>query len=163
MGRSGFTLTELLIGTFLLVIGGGAALMGMRYGMIHMEYLSQFQVAMNAAQGKLEELSAASFATLWRGSEYAAAQSASGQRIALSDLPGGALVIQIRNADIQNSVNPSLLDLHVAACWEHRGRRIGENDGAQNCVETTGVAYPTPGWEINSPVMVSTRIARRED
>ena len=136
-----------------------AYLLGMQQGMIHTDYLSQYQIALHAAQGRLEQLAATDFDTLWTGAAFAAAQAGQ-QQEPLANLPGGMLSIQIRSADVVNP--PNLLDLHVAVCWTFRNTaRIGENNGNNNCVETSGLVYPTAGWEVNSPAMVSMRVARR--
>ena len=179
----GLTLVEVLIGTALLVVGGGALLVGIRYTTIHADYLSQCQVAMNAAQGLLEQLAATDFSLL-TGGQYGAA-FAGAQRCWLEDLNcngaqdageeafgtsrvssllgGGTLDLQIRQpADdaARNPDNPALLDLHVAACWQSRGRAIGED---RNCngVLDSGEDANTNGW-IDSPVMVSTRVGRMD-
>ena len=169
-GQGGWTLVEILVGTVLLIGGGGAVLLGMNSALIHADYLSQFQVAMNAAQGELEQLSALPFDTLWSGVEFANAR-ANGQRVELppelaEGLPGGAIAIKIRSADLRNPTNPALLDLYVAACWQSRGRRIGED---QNCngqldpgEDGATTLNPVPNGWIDSPAMVSTRIARRD-
>lgn len=68
VSQHGFTLVELLIGTALLVGGGGALAVGMCASMRHADYLSQLEVATNAAQGKLEQLMATPFDTLWNSS-----------------------------------------------------------------------------------------------
>ena len=131
-------------------------LLGMQYAMIHAGYLSEFQVAMDAAQGEVETLSATSFDTLWSGAEFVNAR-AGGQRVSLPNFPQGALAIHIRPVP-PAAINPTLLDLQVAACWESRGRRIGED---QNCngVLDPGEDVNQNGW-IDSPVMVSTRVGR---
>lgn len=157
--QSGLTLVDVLVGASLLVGGGTALLWAMHSGVIQADYLSQFQVAMNAAEGELEELSATSFDTLWTGAEYAAAR-ANGQGVALTDVPQGQLAIQIRNADVLNPMDPSLLDLHVAACWTSRGRRIGEDQNCNGALDA-GEDTNANGW-IDSPAEVSTRIAKRE-
>jgi prepilin-type N-terminal cleavage/methylation domain-containing protein len=152
MARRGFTLVELLVGTALLVGGSGALLLGMQQSAIHAEYLSQLQFAVNAAQGQLEALSATAFDTLWSGAEFSAARTGR-QTLPLPDLPGRALAVQIRSADIRNPLNPALLNLHVAVCWQSRGRQIGEAD----CQDGADAEE----W-VNSPVMVGTRVARRD-
>ena len=161
--RRGMTLLELLIGTALVVGGGGALLMGMHYAMAHAEYLRQVQIAMNAAQGRIEQLTSFSFDTLWEdnapasvGIAYAGART-SQQSETLTGVPSGTLVIQIRPVPLTN-LTPTLLDLHVAACWRHRGRAIGgdlDQNGA--CVD----GNDADSW-VNSPVMVTTRVARRD-
>ncbi len=157
--RHGWTLVELLIATALILGGGAALLLGMHSALIHAEYLAQFQTAINAAQGELERLSAIPYDTLASGAQFAQARSA-GQRIDLPTLPGGALAIQIQPVDPSNPTR-ELLNLHVAACWQSRGRRIGEDQNCNGQLDP-GEDRPTPGnnW-IDSPVMVSTRIARR--
>ena len=186
MRTRGLTLVEVVIGTALLTVGGGALLLGMNMAMMHTDYLIQMQVAMNAAQGELEQLGSASFDTLANvNGEFAQAWAPSGQcrgmgedkncngqldtgedrnGNALLDEPllGGRLSLQIRNADVRNPNSPAMLDLIVSACWKSRGRQIGED---RNC---NGVLNTTPVKEdinnnglLDSPVMLSTRIARR--
>lgn len=183
--RSGMTLVEVLISVLLLMGAGSALLLGMQHASIHADYLSQFQVAMNAAQGELERLMATSFDSLWTGAEFADARrtdapmgqcvgigedaNCNGQLDAGEDLdgdnaldaplPGGRLTIQIKQADPRNPLNPALLDLHVAACWTAKGRRIGEDQDCDGELDV-GEDAKGNGW-LDSPVMVSTRIARR--
>jgi len=184
--QRGLTLVEVLLGTALLVGGGGAILMGMRYSTIHAEYLSQHQVAMNAAQGLLERLSATGFATLL-GPQYAAARTPNPgtvQRCFLWDLNcngvleagevtadplnGGALDLQIRQPpeDVAiNGANPGLLDIHVAACWQSRGHAIGEDRNCNGILDLgedgSTTINPAPNGWVDSPVMVSTRVGRQ--
>lgn len=154
-------MVELLVGIVLFAAATTTFLWGMQQGMVHASYLSEFQVALHAAQGRLEQLAATDFDTLLSGAGFVAANAGVQQEV-LAGLPAGILAIQIRNADALNPGNPALLDLHVAVCWTfHSTMLIGENDGAANCMETSGAAYPNPGWEVNSPAMVSMRVARR--
>ncbi len=175
--RSGFTLVEVLIGSGLLIAGGGAMLVAMNFTSIHSEYLRQSQVAMDAAQGELEQLLATSFATLRNDSSFSNART--GRQCAgedvncnavldpgedvnlngvldpgpLQSLPSGQLVFQIRSADPRNPADPAILDIHVAACWRHHGREIGEagcQDGAD------------PNIWVDSVVMVSSRVAKSD-
>ena len=164
----GLTLIELLLGMLLLVGGATALLLSMNGTMATTQYLSEFHTAMNAAQGELEQLEATDFNALAAAPEYAQARrppgGPMGQCISMSGalscvddvlLPGGRLIIQIQSPDPSGE----LLDLHVAACWTSRGRRIGED---QNCDGQLDPAEDlnTNGW-VDSPVTVSTRIARR--
>lgn len=201
MSERGMTLVELLIGTALLVGGGGALVMGMHYGMIHSEYLTDYQVAMNAAQGRLEELASTDIDTLWTGAEWANARGANGRCMGLGEdrncngaldagedlngnaaldepLAGARLVVQIQAAPLvdpddwceppldecapptTNPTNPTLLDLHVAACWRTRGRNYGED---VNCNGRLDAGEDTDGdtW-ADSPAMASTRMGVRE-
>ena len=162
------TLVEVLIGTALLVGGGGALLLGMHYTLIHSDYLSEAQVAMQAAQGELEQLSNESFAMLSLGMTYADARrlcppGPCGQGVLVPDnpeFPRGLLGIQIKSFPPGTPfATATLLDLSVAACWTSRGRRIGED---QNCngILDVGEDLNTNGW-IDSPAMVSTRIATK--
>ena len=173
------TLVELLIATVLLVAGGGALLFGMQYAMAYSDYLRNFQVAMNAVQGKLEELSSTEFTTLATGTAYAAARSAAGQCAGMNEdsncngtlnagedtngngqldepLPGGRLVIRIQPSP-PAATNPTLLDLHVAACWTIRARAFGED---RNCNGLLDAGEDLNGnGVIDSPAMASTRVA----
>lgn len=152
------TLVELLIGTALFVGGGGALLLGMHYSMIHSSYLHQEQLAINDVQGTLEQISAMPFDTIWEdgggGGIYGAART-SQMALPLDALPGGSILLQIRPVPLGNP-NPSLLDIAVAACWTHRNRAIGER--------TAGVCGDgaDANWWVDSSVMVSTRVARRD-
>ena len=181
--RRGVTLAELLIGLALLVGGGGTLLAGMHYATIHAEYLSEHQIAMNAAEGLLERLAATNFDTLM-GSQYAAARGGiqrcllwdlncngvveTGEVLNDSLLPTGALDVQLRQPSedaLRNPGNPALLDIHVAACWQSRGRSIGEDRNCNGVLDpaedgSTSIA-PTPNGWVDSPVMVSTRVGRR--
>lgn len=154
--RGGMTLVEILIATVLLVAGLGTLLFGLYYAMIHADYVKQAQVAMNAAQGQLEQLAAADFDTLLADPGYCTGScSATRPVLLVLDGPDGQLAIQIRPVPLTNTT-PDLLDIHVAACWQHRGRAIGEANGATACA-TDGVA----NWWVDSPIAVSTRVARR--
>jgi len=184
----GLTLVELLIGAALLTAGGGALLLGMNTAMTHTDYLAQYQVAMNAAQGQLEQLVAAPFDSLWNGLEYQAARNDTawprGQCVGMGEdrncngrldagedldgdnvldepLPGGRLSIMIRAADPRNPANPSLLDLYVAGCWQVRGRRIGEDQNCNGRLEFAEDSNPR-NQLMDSPVALNTRIGRRE-
>ena len=185
LGMSGMTLVEILISVLLLVGTGSALLLGMEHASIHTDYLSQFQIAMDAAQGELERRMAMSFDTLWEQGQTAPL----GQCVAIGEdlncngildpgedvspangqldelLPGGRFSVQIKQADPRNPANPSLLDIHVAACWTSRGRRIGEDANCNGALDPgedkSPVGSPGRDW-IDSPVMVSTRIARRD-
>ena len=156
--RGGMTLVEILIATFLLVVGLGTLLFGMHYAMIHAEYVKQAQVAMNAAQGQLEQLAAADFDTaLLTDAGYCTGTCTNTRRPVLT-LNGitGQLAIQIRPVPLADTT-PDLLDIHVAACWQQRGRVIGEANGAVACADGADV-----GWWVDSPISASTRVARRQ-
>jgi hypothetical protein len=177
------TLVELVVGTAVLVGGGGAMLLGMHYAMVHSGYLNGFQIAMNAAQGKIEELSATPFDTLLTGAAFAAARTAAGQCMGLNEdrncngaldlgedlngngsldepLPSARLTVRIQ-ASPPGAIDPTLLDLYVAACWTAGGRDIGEDQNCNGTLDAGEDINPTNGW-ADSPVMVSTRIATRE-
>lgn len=181
MSQRGMTLVELVIGTAILVGGGGALLMGMNYAMLHEDYLSDFQVAMNAAQGRLEELSATEFSTLWSPiGEYAFAQTAAGQCMGMGEdrdcdgvqdanepdlngngaldepLAGGRLWVRIQSS-IPAAANPTLLDLYVSACWTTRGRAISEDVNCNGRLDA-GEDVNANGL-LDAPVSVSTRVA----
>jgi len=182
MSHRGMTLIELMVGTALLVGGGGALLVGMQYALIHADYLTDYQLAMNAVQSRLEELSAQSFDTLLTDPQYAAARTAAGQCMGLNedrnctgvlagqDLNGnGVLDEPILGARLTVRVDPfppgtpppaTLLTLHVAACWTARGRAIGEDLNC-NGVLDAGEDANANGW-LDSPAMASTRIATND-
>ena len=177
------TLIELLIATALLVGGGGALLLGMHYTMAYSDYLTGLQVAMNAVQGKIEELSSKTFDELENGAEYAAARTATGQCIGIGEdrncngilnvgedvnvngvlddpLRGGRFFVRIQPSP-PAAVNPALLDVHVAACWTTRGRTVGED---RNCNGMLDAGEDVNGnGVIDSPAMASTRIAVKDD
>ena len=162
MASRGMTLVEVLIGTAVLVGGGGALLLGMHYAMAHSDYLSHFQIVLQGAQGELERLTSESFDTLAGGGQYAGARQ-TGQRVDLNnaEVPGGTLGVQLKTFPAGTPFQTAtLLDLHVAACWTSRGRAIGED---QNCngVLDAGEDANGNGW-IDSSAMVSTRVARKE-
>ena len=148
-------MVELLIGISLIAAGGGTVLYGITASQTHQDYLAQFQMAMNEAQGQLDELAASDFSLLVGGAQYAPARSNAGQAVPLTSvLPNGIMRRQIKAFPI-GSANPSLLSLHVAVCWTSRGRLIGENNGQANCVDSNNDTW------VTSPAMVSTRIANR--
>jgi len=158
-GERGMTLVEILIGATLLVGGGGALLFGMHYAMMHASFLRQEQVAMNAAQSQLEQLAAADFDALTADAGYCAGTCANTRRPVLT-LNGitGQLAIQIRPVPLTDTT-PDIVDIHVAACWNQRGRAIGEANGATTCAD--GAADGAANWWVDSPVMVSIRVAKR--
>lgn len=183
MAQHGFTLLEVLLGTALLVGGGGALLIGMNSAMINAGYLQQMQLAMNATEGKLEELAATDFETLIVGGTFTQARQSAGQCAGLNEdancngtldagedtngsgtldepIPGAHLTIQIVPADPINPTAPGLLKLHVAASWVSRGRRIGEDQNGNGRLDL-GEDANGDTW-ISSPVMSSTAVARRE-
>ena len=152
------TLVELLVGTLLLVGGGGALLLGMQYAMAHVDYLSSYQTAMNAVQGQLEQLSPTDFSTLQADAAFNGIRNGALERFDINgdgdttDPVDGQLAIQIRPVPLGNP-SPTVLELHVAACWQQRGRLIGERAGGA-CADGGGA-----GWWVESPAMVSTRVA----
>jgi type II secretory pathway pseudopilin PulG len=153
------TLVEMLIGTMLLAGGGGMLLFGMHYAMMHAGFLRQAQVAMNAAQGQLEQLAAADFDALMADAGYCTGTCTNTRYAVLTlDGPDGQLAIQIRPVPLTDTT-PDLLDIHVAACWQQRGRVIGEANGATACADSA--ADGAANWWVDSPIMVSIRVARR--
>ena len=190
----GLTLVELAIGTALLVGGGGALLVGMHYAVIHADYLNEFQLAMNAVQSRLEEISAQDFDVLINPqasvNPYAGALNATGMCMGLNEdrncndvlngplppnpaedlngngvldepLAGARLNVRIVPMPPPDTGNPTVLTVHVSACWMTRQRRIGEDrltatpcDGVLNGGEDTN----GNGW-LDSPAMASTRLA----
>lgn len=176
------TLVELLVGIGILIGAGGALCMGMTQTTVYADYLRQFQVAVNAAQGKLEELAVTDFDTLLNGAQFQAARTAQGQCMGLGEDvncngvldPGedvaniGVLDEPIQGARLTVQIRPSpptaspvnLLDIHIAACWQHRGRPIGEDVNCNGLVDAGEDNNPTNNW-VDSPAMMSTRVARR--
>ena len=177
-------MVELLIGTTIFVGGTGALLLAMHQTMRYSEYLSQRQLMMNTVQGRMEQLAAMSFDTLRIGSELDAARPSEdannngrldpgedtngngrldvpkGLAEQVTALPNGFLTIQVRYADPLDTSNPSLLDLHVAACWRGLDRRFITGEDA-NCNGQMDVGEDTNGngW-LDAPVELSTRITR---
>ena len=176
----GFTLMELMVGTALLVGGGGALLMGMQYAMLYTDYLTDFQRAMIAVQSRMEELSATPFDTLLAERtaagqcmgldedrncngvlDVAAGEDANGNGVLDEPIPGARLHVRIVEFPI-GTPDPTLLTLHIAACWTSRGRVIGED---RNCNGVLDVAAGEDangnGW-LDSPAMASTRVANND-
>ena len=148
MSPRGMTLIELMIGAAILVGGGGAILVSMNYAMIHSDYLTDYQVAMDAVQSRLDEMTAnasADFVSVASGVTYPRAVSSTGACRGLREdtncnnvldvgedlngngqldepIPGARLNIMITEPDgSAPDGNSTLLDLHVAACWTARG------------------------------------------
>jgi hypothetical protein len=175
------TLIELMVGTALLLGGGSALVMGMHYAMAHSDYLNDFQIAMNASQGRLEELAALPLDTLWNDPMYTAARTAAGQCMGLGEddncngaldvgedmdgdaaldepLPGARLNVRIRNTF--GAANPTIVDIHVAACWRSGGRRLGEDTDCDGVLDTLPSAEDVnASGFMDSPAMASTRVA----
>ena len=190
MTQRGMTLVELMIGTALLVGGGGALIMGMHYAVAHSDYLADFQIAMNAAQARLEELAATNFTTLVTDVRYAAARTAAGQCTGLGEdwdcdgnldagedlnnngqldepILNARLTVHIKNLDgTAPTGNSTIVNIHVAACWRTRGRAISEDlncNGQLNAGEdTTGGGARALNGLVDSPAMASTRVAVKE-
>ena len=173
----GLTLVEAIVGAALLIGGSAGLLMSLHVSSRLADHLSQLQVALNAVDSKLQELSTIPFDTLWTSTQFAAARRGpglpDGQCMGLlantpcndpnGPLPGGNLIIQIRQPamDFQlNPINPSLLEIHVAACWTAAGgRRIGEDVNGNGQLDP-GEDANNVGW-IDSPAMASLVIGRK--
>ena len=178
--QRGMTLVELMVGTAILVGGGGALLIGMRYALIHADYLYDFQLATNAVQSRMEELSSLPFDTLLTDLQYAPARTApTGQCMGLNEdfncngvLNGGEdrngnnqLDEPIPGARLHVRIDPfppgpgtkTVLTVHISACIPWRGRNIGED---RNCngVLDAGEDTNANGW-LDSPAEASTRVA----
>lgn len=176
--QRGLTLVEVLI-TIVLLLGMSIAILtGVTQASIHADYLSQFKIALSAAEGELERLLATPFDSLANDAEFAPARPPStglcvgigedgncnGQLDAGEDrdgngrladpLQGGRLGIQLRT----NPANPNVLELHVASCWQHRGRRLGEDQNCNGALDP-GEDTDGDGW-MDSPAMVSTQKAQ---
>ena len=173
--RRGLTMVEAIVGAVLLIGGSAGFLLSLHVGSRLADHLSQEQVALNAVDSKLQELSTNPFDTLWTGSQFAAARRVglpTGQCMGLlanapcndpnSPLPGGNLVIQIRQPVIDqqlNPINPSLLEIHVAASWRAAGsRRIGDDQNGNGQLDA-GEDANLNGW-ADSPAMASLVIGR---
>ena len=171
--RDGFTLVETLIAIVILVMASSAALIGIHYAMIHAEYMKQAQVALNAAQGRLEQLSSSTIEFLLQDPSLAQAQAdrqletpAVGSPFA--SVSNARLAVQIRTIPPGEVPPINIVEIHVAACWTARGRTIGEGGTAANgtpfngtplCQDTSG---DVSTWAVDSPIMVSTRVARKK-
>ena len=166
---AGFTLVETLVAIVILLTASSAALIGIHYAMIHAQYMKQAQVALNTAQGRLEQLSAMSVDLLLQDPSLAQAQAsrqletpAAGSPFAA--VPNARLAVQVRTIP-PGAIPPiNIVDVHVAACWTNGRRTIGEGgtaaaNGPPLCQDTSG--DPTT-WAVDSPIMVSTRVARKE-
>jgi len=176
--QRGMTLVELLIGTALLVGGGGALVVGMQYSRMQSSYLADYQVTMNAVHGKLEELSSTDLTVLWTDPAYADARTVQGQCMGLGEddncnnvldagedennngvldepLAGARLHVRIQEAPV-GATNPPLLTLHVAACWQSRGRRLSEDLNCNGRLDG-GEDINANGWD-DSPAMADTRL-----
>ena len=181
MSDRGMTLVELMVSAAILLGGGGALIVGMHYAMAHSDYLNDFQISMNAVQGRLEELAATDLSTLWTDPSFATARTAAGQCMGLDEdrncsgslagqdlngngqldepLPGARLNVRVREFP-PGAVNPSVVDLYVSACWNDHGRVIGE-DASCNGQLDAGEDANGNGW-LDSPAMASTRVAARD-
>ena len=187
--HQGMTLVEVLIGTGLLVGGGGALLAGMCHGFMLVDFLSNRQVALHTAQGKLEELATLPFDTLASGAEFSTARTAAGLVVCAGEdancngkldagevdvnrngradrlLTNGKLNIRIRpvpvldNATADFSDPDIMLDVSVAASWRERRRCIGGEDRNCNSILDPGEDVNRNGW-LETPVVVSTRVVR---
>ena len=118
--QRGITFVECLIGALVLLIGSVAFLMSMQQTMAHTDYMAQMQVALNTAEGRLEELASTDFDTLLNGTAFTEAR-ASSRSEPLSDLPGGVVAVQVRP-----TATAGTLDLHVAVCWTVHGHPVGD-------------------------------------
>ena len=76
------------------------------------------------------------------------------------------VMFHIAPADLRNPASPALVDITVSACWGQRGRRFSEDvncNGQLDVDPATGISEDlNADGIINSPAMVSTRIAKRE-
>ena len=160
------TMVELMISVGLIAAGGGALLFGVQASSAQRNYLNQFQMALNEAQGAMDEMAATSFDTLCAGGQFLGAYPNQGgqQDISaslsaattnpLTGLTGVVMVRQIKPFPFAAScTNQTTLDLSVAVCWNARGRTIGENQNGRLCVDANA-----DGW-VTSPAMVSTRVS----
>jgi hypothetical protein len=173
------TIVELMVGTALLVGGGGAMLMGMQYTRIHGNYLNDFRLAMNAVQGRIEELSSKEFSALLTSPAYAAARTDAGQCTGLAEdmncdgvlngaedtngngaldepLPGARMHVRVVPFP-PGAADPSLLTLHASACWRWRGRVMSEDANCNGAMEN-GEDVNGNGW-LDSPAMLTTRVS----
>ena len=157
MRNHGFSLVELLVGGAILLATSGGLLLSMQYSMMHSDSLRNFQVAMPAAQGELEQLASVDFDELDTGPAYAAARG-TGLPVPMAGLPGGMLSVQIQ--PVVTATNAKLLEVRVAACWTTRGRRFGEDLNC-NGVRDAGEDANANTW-LDSPVMAVTRIAQKD-
>lgn len=163
MTSRGMTLVEVVVSTAVLVTGGGALLLGMHSTLAHSDYLNHAQIAIQAAQGELERLTSETFSRLATKGAYNGARQ-NGQAVPINnpELPGGTLGVQIKTFPAGTPFDTAtLLDLSVAACWTSRGRQIGEDQDCDGVLDP-GEDANANGW-LDSPAMVSTRVARKDD
>ena len=137
--QAGVTLVELMIGSALLVGGTGTLLMAMQHLTRFSTYLSERQFVINAVHGRLEQLASTSIVELTEDSAFGSSRAEPLMMTRVDPLGGsrtaqiGWLTIQIKTAELMNPSNPSILDLHVAACWTVAGRVItGEDVNCSN-------------------------------
>jgi len=161
--HAGFTLMEIILAMALLVMGALVVLFGMHVAMVNARYVQQVQVAMEAAQGQLSQLAATPLATLCPNPCPVNPINPPISRavpLNLPVLPGGMLAIQIsRSAQDPTPLNqiPSLVELHVAACWTIPQGWQGEDRNCNGVLDGAEVDTNNNGW-IDSVVMVSTRV-----
>ena len=176
LSRVGLTMIEAIVGAVLLIGGSAGFLLSLHASSRLGDYLSQLQIAMNGVDSKLQEISTMPFDTLWTSVLAADARRVglpTGQCLGLlantpcndsnGPLPGGNLIVQIRQPpddQLLNPLNPSLLEIHVAASWRAAGnRRIGEDQNGNGQLDP-GEDVNLNGW-IDSPAMASLIIGRR--
>ncbi len=173
--RRGLTIVEAVVGAALLIGGSAGFLLSLHASSRLADYLSQLQFALNAVDSKLQELSTTPFDTLWTSAQFAAARRPglpTGQCMGLlantpcndpnGPLPDGNLIVQIRQPLIDqqlNPINPSLLEIHVAARWRAVTRPIGEDVNGNGQLDP-GEDVNGNGW-VDSPAMVTLVIGRR--
>ena len=181
------SLIEVLISTGLLVGGGGALLVGMSQGFLLVNFLTEQQVALQAAQGTLEELAATDFDTLATSNNaiLTAARGAAGAGVCMGEdkncdgiispgevdtngngradsvlSPTGRLNFRIRPIPGEVLATASQLDLIVSASWRSGRRCVGGEDRNCSGVLDAGEDANGNGW-LDTPVMVSTRVSRQ--
>lgn len=184
--QRGMSLIEVLISTGLLVGGGGALLVGMSQGFLLVNFLTEQQVALQAAQGMLEELAAADFDELATSNNVllGAARGTAGAGVCMGEdkncdgiispgevdtngngradrvLPTGRLNFRIRAIPGEALSTATQVDLIVSASWRSGRRCIGGEDRNCSGVLDAGEDANGNGW-MDTPVMVSTRVSRK--
>ena len=142
--KNGFTLIELVIGVGILLV----TILGVMSVYNHSILLGRFSeervLALESAQGKLEEMRSHSFATLQ--TDYSSG-GAPGNTFAPTGLTGMGAV------QFFDQGNPAL-GIRVIVCWQEKGRFFGEDrdlDGTLDAGEDTN-----GNGRLDSPVELTT-------
>ena len=145
--KTGFTLLELIIGSVILVVAIVGLLAAFGNCFTINEGARNLTIAMNNAQGKIEEIRNLTF------DQVAAQDGANFEIIELPDNDSEGIV------EI-NTNNPNLLTVTITVCWRQKGGRIFGEDTNLNGALDTG--EDTNGNNVlDSPAQLVTLIASR--